>query len=193
MAQVKVTSTIKHDGTIFEAGEVLGGLTDAQAKALVEAGAAEFGRGDEPASKGRKQGARSSKVKESLLGADGKAKGGAKKSVAEKAQERAQGGEDAKEGNDTPPADENAAGSQDAGDSSNTGDGNDAGDEGDGQQDGAGQGDGDTKTEVADAFEFNGAKFTTKLVGKNKQKHYYKDGKEIKKVDYLTAYQEAQG
>ncbi len=41
MAQVKATGNINHDGTEFEAGDVLQ-VTNAQGDALVEAGVAEF-------------------------------------------------------------------------------------------------------------------------------------------------------
>lgn len=201
MAQVKVTSKVKHNGVIFEAGEVVGDLSEAEARALVNSGAAEFADKSAKASAGKKQGPRTSKVKESLLGQDGNAKGGAKKTVAEKAQKRAQAGAKAKDDVDTSSDDETPAGGQDDSQGNDTPPaGNDGDDQSDGNDDSKDPAGDDEAKASAGEFELNGAVFSTKAVGKDgKQTKYYKQAEgedkpvEIKKVDYLTAQQEAQG
>jgi len=167
MAKVKALSRIKHDGELFNAGDVIDGLTDKQAQQLIDSGEATKARATDAASTGEKIVRKPSQVKEALLA---NAKGGTRKTVTEKAQERQAKADKAaaKAKGDSAPK-KPAEAPKKAEDSTPVAD-----------------------DPQADSFSFTlGDDNFKRGTGKDGRPYYSKNNKPISKVDFLTAQQEA--
>ncbi len=174
MTRVKLLERVRHNGERFEAGDVLDNLSKSQAKQLVDSGAATEAGGNQAAAKGTKVEREPSKVKENLLGQGKKER----KSVNEKAQARAKKASEAKtvDGDEakTPPAPVTEPGTEDSDKEDTT------------------TPPADTKGAKNDVVEFKlGEDVYTNKADKNGNPLYHKNGKGIKKVDFLTAQKEA--